>query len=865
MRSYCIHFSLLLSLLIYLESKSQSIANIPISWPSVSSVSINPGGRIIAYIKSDGSNQSLIINDRKLVKEHCINNAWNPKFICNGKYLAFSKKDTLGIINLTTFKIKYYPKVSNYYGSLSSENIAMEIDSAITKLTIENPTSGERHQFQGYKSIEVNENLEILLVFERKLSLIDCHSLKTSTFPLPPEKPFKIFYGQGRILYTALAAPDSSNFVIYHSGEYNKDLPVLFNSKSEIKLEENTKVTDFSISKDFSKILIKYYVERQEKNSAPLKFGNPKVWSYMDTHLLSEYGSSGIPRKKGYYAIINLTSGKYLQLTDPDTGGDVKNKFDDIGEYCIIQTPYNWSEQSWNVKSRPSFYIIDLANGRKTELVKDSLISGLQFSPQGKYVVYFNRSDFNYYSFDLKKLTKHKLSHEFNELLYTDGNGPYGDRMSYGIATWSSDDEMVYIYDKYDIWQFHLSNKQPPLNITGFYGKKTNTILRFINGSNLKPISALPTLKGDYLLSQFNSSTKDDGFMSLKPGHTWRLKNLSSGPMVNFFPASNDEISRGELFYSLDKKVYMFISMSYNRLPNYYLTENFVNFENVSKLDPYKNLTWYKPELHKYKVGKIEGEGIIYKPANFDSTKKYPVIFSIYEKSSDYLNRFLYIAPSDGRLNISYFVNRGYIVVSPNIYYGVGTPGDDALKSVISAFQHLCQFSWIDTSRMGIQGISWGAFETNYIITQTSIFKAACVSAGVSNLISNYNSLRPGLGISSQYHSESGQGRMGASLWENLSGYIKNSPILFADKVKTPVLIEHNRGDEAVSFSQALEWFIALRRLKSKVWLVEYENEGHGLQKSDDQIDFTNKLLEFYDHFLRNKEIPQWMDCHVDQ
>jgi dipeptidyl aminopeptidase/acylaminoacyl peptidase len=303
--------------------------------------------------------------------------------------------------------------------------------------------------------------------------------------------------------------------------------------------------------------------------------------------------------------------------------------------------------------------------------------------------------------------------------------------------------------------------------------------------------------------------------------------------------------------------------MGYDKYPNYVLTKDFKKFKNISELAPHKHYTWYNARLLKYKVNNRDAEGIIYTPSDFDSTKKYPVIFNIYEKLSNYLNRFIYPALSDGRLNVPYFVNKGYVVFEPNINYNMGSPGGDALSSILAGFNYISQFKWVDTAKCGIQGISWGGYEINYTLTKTNIFKAASVSAGVSDLVSSYNSLRAGQGVSAQFHAESGQGRMGISLWQDHEKYIENSPILFADKVTTPVLIEHNRGDEAVPYTQGLEWFLALRRLNKKAWLVEYEKEGHGINNVANRYDFTQKLTQFFDYYLKGKKMPEWMEHEI--
>jgi dipeptidyl aminopeptidase/acylaminoacyl peptidase len=152
--------------------------------------------------------------------------------------------------------------------------------------------------------------------------------------------------------------------------------------------------------------------------------------------------------------------------------------------------------------------------------------------------------------------------------------------------------------------------------------------------------------------------------------------------------------------------------------------------------------------------------------------------------------------------------------------------------------------------------MSFGAIETNYIITKTNIFAAACSASGLSNFISGYGSLAE-RGVSLQYNYERGQNRIGVSLWENQGLYIRNSPVLFADKVNVPLLMMHTTNDGICPFSNAIEFFTALRRLKKKVWMLEY-NGNHGVHGSS-ALDFTIRMTQFFDFYLKDKPPGIWM------
>jgi dipeptidyl aminopeptidase/acylaminoacyl peptidase len=100
---------------------------------------------------------------------------------------------------------------------------------------------------------------------------------------------------------------------------------------------------------------------------------------------------------------------------------------------------------------------------------------------------------------------------------------------------------------------------------------------------------------------------------------------------------------------------------------------------------------------------------------------------------------------------------------------------------------------------------------------------------------------------------------MGGTLWQKPISYIENSPIFKADKVTTPLLIMHNPKDGLVPFSQGMEFFAALRRLNKPVWMLIYEEENHTIEDKVNQSDYTLRMMQFFDHYLKKIPSPNWM------
>ena len=307
-----------------------------------------------------------------------------------------------------------------------------------------------------------------------------------------------------------------------------------------------------------------------------------------------------------------------------------------------------------------------------------------------------------------------------------------------------------------------------------------------------------------------------------------------------------------------DAAVYIVQRMSVGESPNYYYTTNFKNFTPLTDIHPEKDWNWLHAESHTWKA--LDGsslQGILYKPENFEPSKKYPLIFYCGEKMSEGGNRYLIPAPADGRMNIPWFVSNGYLVFTPDIYYKIGDPGQSIYNAVISAADYLSKYPWVDSSKMGLQGFELGAYAVNYLVTHTNRFAAACSASGVCDLISIYGALDEN-GASQYPRIEGYPYRLGATLWENPDLYIKNSPIFDADKVTTPLLTMHNKKDEIVPFAQGVEFFTGLRRLGKTAWMLQYDDGDHTVW-GPSAVDFSIRVGQFFDHYLKNAPAPVWM------
>src|SRR6185436_13277976 len=287
----------------------------------------------------------------------------------------------------------------------------------------------------------------------------------------------------------------------------------------------------------------------------------------------------------------------------------------------------------------------------------------------------------------------------------------------------------------------------------------------------------------------------------------------------------------------------------------------FAKLQKVTDANPQQaQLLWGSGELIKYRnADGVELKAALYKPENFDPSRRYPMMVYIYERLSQNVHNFVRPQPGTS-INMAYYVSNGYLVLTPDIIYTTGHPGQSALKCVLPAVQAVVEKGFVNRNAIGIQGHSWGGYQIAYMLTQTNVFKAAEAGAPVANMISAYDGIRWGTGLPRQFQYEKTQSRIGGSIWEYPMRFLENSPIFHMDRVKTPVLILHDDGDDAVPWYQGIEMFLSLRRMGKEAYLFNYNGEAHGLRKRHNQKDFTVRMQQFFDHLLKDTATPEWME-----
>jgi len=255
-----------------------------------------------------------------------------------------------------------------------------------------------------------------------------------------------------------------------------------------------------------------------------------------------------------------------------------------------------------------------------------------------------------------------------------------------------------------------------------------------------------------------------------------------------------------------------------------------------------------EPQEFRFKTfDGTETQGWLIKPAGWREDRKYPLILSIHGGPHG-MYGYAFNA------NFQIIAARGYAVlyINPRGSSGYGQRfsdgtinewgGGDYRDLMAGVDEALRKFPWIDHNRLGVTGGSYGGFMTNWIVTQTTRFKAAVSVASVSNLISFY---------STSLYQDLVHAEFGGFPWDNYDLLWQWSPLRYIRQAQTPTLLLHGEQDNDVHITQAEEMYMALRRRGVETTLVRYPREGHGFRESRHRVDALERTLDWFDKYLK--------------
>ena len=813
-------------------------------------------------------------------------------------------KDTLGFVNLTTLAVTKIPRVKSFKfpetgAALLAYNMekapdtsrkrnaaaaASKNDGAIgfadddsesnspakegTDLILKNLNTGIERTFKYVTDYAFSKNGKLMVYTcsgsktdksaEQGVFLLNTETGKVKTL-VKGKGNFKAFLfdeESEHLAFLGETSPEKAeikDFNVYYNS-LSLDTAQILVDKTTAGMPENYAVSGdgrLSFSQDGNRLFFGIAPVKKPKDTTLIDFEHAKldIWTYKDDYLQPmQLKNVARDLRKSYLSTFDIYSAdpKIVPLTDVKLP-DASLMNEGNAPFVLAYTDYGRRIPSqWTGGSQRDYYLVNVNDGSR-KMILENLSGSASASPAGNYVLYYDKTKRTWNTYQVASGKTTVLNAGMEIKFYDEDNDVPDEPGSYGVAGWTEDDKMVLIYDRYDIWAFSPDGKQAPKNLTNGFGRQNNLTFRV---QRTDPDARFFDKKENLWLSTFNNSTKENGFYrkALNDNKNPELVAMAAAKYSGLTKAKNSD------FYIYDKG-------SYVQSPDVYISKDLKTAVKLSSTNPQQaNYNWGTAELVKWTTPKgYQSEGILYKPENFDPSKKYPMIVYFYEKLSEGLYAYNAPAPTPSRLNIPFFVSNGYLVFAPDISYETGHPGKSAEEFINSGVESLKKNTWVDGSKVGIQGQSWGGYQVAHLITATDMYAAAWAGAPVANMTSAYGGIRWESGMSRAFQYEKTQSRIGATLWEKPELYIENSPLFHLPNVKTPVVIMSNDADGAVPWYQGIELFSGLRRLGKPAWLLVYNNEAHNLVQRQNKKDIQIREQQFFDYYLKGAKAPVWM------
>ncbi|MFB9110243.1 alpha/beta hydrolase family protein [Flavobacterium gyeonganense] len=834
------------------------------SWQRINSKALSYNGKWISYStvfqdEEKENKKQIIVQEAPKGKRLVLENINDLKFIGKKDWVQYTKNDSTLLQNLKTgvkklWKTKHYTNAIEgtdflYYTRPEAEKGPFFLQ----RLVFYNLESNDSISVNNIKSSRFLKNKSIVYVQIEKDQVFLKHGI-------PGGKQETVYNGKASDFGDfqlndkenggsfTLKGNNSSDFnLVYYFNLNTNSTKVLFNY-DEIALNDSgfsISKTAYSLNENTRFISLLVNSNKRPENTQIAK-SNVEIWrsnqGTMERRQELLRNSKTLPsEQKLLYDIQNkkvvkvAATGEFDQVLMPESGNFK-------GVFAIDKKPYT-VEVDWTFNERNDIYWVDAETGKSTKVLTGVFGTPI-WNPQGNFAVLYDEKEKIWTVFDTASLQFKNISSQIPFPVSNDKVDMKSANTAYGIAGWLNNGNTVVLYDQFDLWAIDLTNQKVAYSITNGFGRKNKVELRYSESGFIGDLDS----KKSITFIGFDIEHKSKG-----------IYKFASNTITKIFadPNYNTKIET----VSGDDSSVLFSKESYTIFPDlWWGTSSFGSQTRITDINPQqKEYAWGTAKVVTWKSfnGK-ENQGNLYLPDNYDSKKTYPVIVHFYEKHTEDFNVYQLPEVSTSNINIPTFVSQGYIVFQPDVHYTYGDVGNSVYNDVISGVEYLISNGITEKGKIGIQGHSFGGYETSFLTTKTDLFSCAIVGSGVTNFTANYPVMRSN-GISTMFKYEADQYRMGSSMHDNLDGYIKNSPIFSAKNIKTPILIFHNDNDRAVPYQEGQSLFFALRRLGKPALLINYKKEGHTLDIAANRKDWTLKMQQYFDYYLKGISLPDWM------
>jgi len=814
-----------------------------------------------------------------------INGIQDGIFSANNKSFLYQSSDTLYNVILGTDKrIVLATGITNFQkvGQSGNERLIcnMRKEGAVQLFDL---NSNERIGYAGIKDWLISDKGDLFAVKEEMdgksiLKLIDLKNISEVTICSSKIDVIQKFtLKESHLAYIKKCKKDTFEYNEVWQYEAGSSQPRLLTTDRSLRRDSGLKILDNYI--EYTQQASKLLINLQKLVKRKSKSDNIDLWRYSDARIYSVWKQDE-DFSRNYLAAVNVDNGRLIRLEyenetlgtsviEPRSNYRINDSVALIYHFNGNIFAYNrdgslvegfsMDEYNWNEATKCTIYLVSLQNGQRKILAKNVVSRSYTFpyyriSPTGKFVISYDQNLDQYFSYQIstgkiKNLTKGLAVSWFKGKI-PHGHGTIGSYYApWGIANFLEQDSSLFIYDHYhDIWKVGLLSNKKPENITGglamLYSSKLNQPIAVIMDVNNYPT---PIRSGSDLMIDFSIPGQHGIGYAFDGYYKYSLKNNRLTELVK--PAG--QFQTDLKYFDLEKNRFLFVRNNSQTPPISYLTNDFKNYIPITSNQPDERIqdAIKKRLIIWHQTNGTICQGVLYYPKHFDTRKKYPLIVHIYEKKQVDLQ---YESWSSSQFYLAADSNNFHFF--PDIHFNPGQTGKCALESVVSGTKFISHLPYVNTSKMGITGISFGGFETYYVISHTHLFAAAYVGFGACDFVSGYgNDDQDSEDGGSNGSIEVGQYRLGVTPWQRPDIYLANSPIIYADKITTPLLIAHYYTDTRVPFRQGVEMFKALRRLGKPVWMFASDGSPHG---GDAPVGAD---VAFFNYYLNNGPAPNWM------